>query len=600
MVVAVACAGGWRRPVHSGLVVWLAAGFGVPMGVAALVFKLDQHAHPLPDIAVNWLSAVLYLAAGVLVQLRRPGNPVGLLMVLASVALFSEDLQLSTTAWIHSVGMFCAKASIGVLAHLVLAFPDGRLVTRVQRRLVGAAYAGAFGLVPAAALFSQTRRLEAPRTNLFLVADWPRVATVFGWSVKVVGAAVAVGVLAVLVSQWRSASRPLQRVLAPVYLAGLLGGAATAAGLFGDVGGAWRLSVLVASWAALLLLPLGFLVGVLRTRLGRTRISVLLSRLREPISTAQLQAELARALGDPSLRVGRWRPATETFVDDDGRALDVPAHGSARGVRLIERNGAPTAVLLHDPALVEDAHVLEAAITAAALSLENQRLEAESHATSTAARASLRQAITAQDTARRRLEQDLHDGVQSQLVTVATWLRLARDQLGPTVDDADGAQLLTLCAQGLEAALSDLRSLASGIHPAVLSDGGVAPALRALAARLPLPIDLCLGDLPRLGPAEEATGYYVAAEALTNVLKHAQATRVVITVSYTDGQLSVAVVDNGVGGARIGAGSGLLNLRDRVSAMDGDLTVHSLPGTGTSLTATFACQPRASGEGTSR
>ncbi len=352
---------------------------------------------------------------------------------------------------------------------------------------------------------------------------------------------------------------------------------------------------------AFCLLPVGFLVGVLRVRLARAAVGTLLVRLREPGSAGELRAELARALGDPSLQVGYWHARAAAFVDGEGRPLELPAADSERCVRLVERDGQRVAMLLHDPALREDTNLLDAVTAVAGLALENQSLAAEARARLAEVRASRGRIVAAADAARRQLERDLHDGAQQRLVAVAVTLLGARQRL-EGVADTRSTELLADCATGLDAAIGELRELARGIHPAILTDAGLVPALRGLAERAPLEVRLRtvnmppgLADPPRMrtitspgtrpGQAEEATAYFVVAEALANTFKHARATQAWITIAFHDTALCVQVTDDGIGGADDSGGTGLLGLRDRVSALDGTLTVHSEPGIGTSLTA---------------
>jgi signal transduction histidine kinase len=295
----------------------------------------------------------------------------------------------------------------------------------------------------------------------------------------------------------------------------------------------------------------------------------------------QLRELLARALGDPSLQVGYFRPEHDDYIDADGTpvALDRP-------LTPVDRNGQRVAVLLHDAALREDRHVLAAVTSAAALELDNQRLAAAVRAQMAEVKASRARIVAAGDEQRRRVERDLHDGAQQRLVTVALTLRLARQRLRA---DAEVDELLARSADELELALAELRELARGLHPSVLSDLGLLPALRALAARSPRPVEVVESDLPALPDITAATAYFVAAESVTNALKHADADHIRIEVgirSRADGtSLRLAVVDDGVGGADPAGGTGLTGLRDRVSAVDGELTVRGAPDAGTTVTA---------------
>jgi signal transduction histidine kinase len=211
-------------------------------------------------------------------------------------------------------------------------------------------------------------------------------------------------------------------------------------------------------------------------------------------------------------------------------------------------------------------------------------LTAEVRAQLAEVRASRARIVTAVTEERRRMERDLHDGVQQSLVAAEIGLRVAAQQLGPDAGD-DVRALLKACGEGLDTALVDLRALARGIHPAILSEDGLVAALRALVERVPVPVDLAAAEVPRLPPAVEATAYLFVAEALTNAMKHAHADRIRITVIPEKDRIRVAVSDDGVGGADLTAGSGLLGLADRVRALDGDLVVESMPERGTTVSA---------------
>jgi signal transduction histidine kinase len=580
---------------------YLLAGLGAVLGIFTLTFKAEHvqrvqnlphdDAHSLAGVVLAGVAGFGFLGAGVLAHVRRPENRVGLLMVLAGVGFFAEDVQLSSNGWVNSVGLLFVRASDGFLVHLVLAFPGGRLTSRFERLLVGVAYTAVFVLTPVTALFMDTWKGRVlPKPNFLLVASDKTTYDVLVDAYDVIAAVVAVGVVAVLVRRWVRAGRPRRRVLAPVFLTGLLGGVGTLAAELSDrrtpVGEAlgWLPRV------ALCLVPLGFLAGVWRVRLGRTAVGSLVSQLRRPMSAAQLQAALARGLGDPSLRVGYWRPDAEAFVDGDGQPLRLPEADPGGGVTLVEPGGRRIAVLVHDPALREDPHVLEAVTAAAELTLENQRLNAEVRAQLAEVRDLAGRLVAAGDAERRRLERDLHDGAQQRVVTAALSLERALQRLRGTADRETTA-LLSNTAASLDAVIDELRELAHGIHPAILTNAGLVPALQALAERTSEP-DICLrvADVPRLTPAEEATGYFVAAEALTNTLKHASASRVWITVEYEEDVLRIEIIDDGGGGADIRAGSGLLGLRDRATALGGTLSLRSTPGHGTSVSVVIPCQ----------
>jgi PAS domain S-box-containing protein len=202
-------------------------------------------------------------------------------------------------------------------------------------------------------------------------------------------------------------------------------------------------------------------------------------------------------------------------------------------------------------------------------------------------RASRIRIVSAADEERRRVERDLHDGAQQRLVSLTMGLRLARAKLGSK--DPEVAAMLEELGGELALALAELRDLARGIHPAVLTEQGLALALDSLVLRSPLPAKLVACPDHRLAPAIEIGVYYLVAEALTNAIKHANASRVTISVSADAATVMVEVCDDGSGGASVGSGSGLRGLADRVAALDGRLLVHSPPGEGTTLTAELPC-----------
>jgi signal transduction histidine kinase len=216
------------------------------------------------------------------------------------------------------------------------------------------------------------------------------------------------------------------------------------------------------------------------------------------------------------------------------------------------------------------------------LALENERLDAELRARYEDLRASRARLVEASDAARRRIERDLHDGAQQRFVSLALTLRLARNRLDA---DSEAAALVDRGLEELDAGLSELRELARGIHPAVLSERGLAPALESLAARTPVPVEVSVLPAQRLPAPVETAAYFLVAEALTNVARYAQASEADVSVMRENGRAIIEVRDDGVGGADPAAGSGLRGIADRVAALDGRLHVESPAGGGTLVRA---------------
>jgi signal transduction histidine kinase len=199
--------------------------------------------------------------------------------------------------------------------------------------------------------------------------------------------------------------------------------------------------------------------------------------------------------------------------------------------------------------------------------------------------ASRARVVAAADDARRRLERDLHDGAQQRLVALSLQARLAEESIPPQLDDLKGQ--LSRVISGLTGVASDLQEISRGIHPAILTQGGLGPALKTLARRCTIPVDLDLAINRRLPDAAEVGAYYIVAEALTNAAKHARASQVAVCAHAEDDHLDLSIRDDGIGGADVKKGSGLIGLKDRAEALGGRIKITSPPGDGTSLTVTI-------------
>ena len=300
-----------------------------------------------------------------------------------------------------------------------------------------------------------------------------------------------------------------------------------------------------------------------------------------------LPAALARTLGDPGLEVLYWLPERGEYVDTQGRRAELPAPGADRAVTLLDHDDEPVAAIVHDASLADEPELLRASGAAAGLALENARLHAEMRAQLAQVQESRVRIVSAADEERRRIERDIHDGAQQRLVALALQLRVAQRQLGAR-SDPEIDRLLAEAVDELQVAVEELRELARGVHPAILTEDGLAAALESLAGRTPLPVDLDVAD-GRLPPQIEATAYFVACEALANVVKHARASKAAVSARRRNGLLVVAIEDDGVGGAHAADGSGLSGLADRVEALGGRLVVESPAGAGTRVVGEIPC-----------
>jgi signal transduction histidine kinase len=331
--------------------------------------------------------------------------------------------------------------------------------------------------------------------------------------------------------------------------------------------------------------PWVFLIGIVRSRVvGAGAVSELLLRLGEAPGTGTLRCRLSEALRDDSLELMFWLEHKSKWVNSQGHIADLPRDGHpARAWTAVELEGRRVGAIVHDITLCEEPELLRSVAAAAGLAMENERLQAQLRARVEELRASRARIVEAGTQERRRLERNLHDGAQQRLVALSLTLRLAQAKLHQEPDKAD--ELINGAQEELNLALAELRELARGIHPAILSDRGLGAALEALAGRAPIAVQLAELPPEPLPEAIEAAAYFVVAEALTNVVKYAHATQATVRVCRMNGRAVVEVADDGIGGADPGRGSGLRGLADRVSALDGSMELESPAGAGTRLRA---------------
>jgi signal transduction histidine kinase len=334
------------------------------------------------------------------------------------------------------------------------------------------------------------------------------------------------------------------------------------------------------------LAPLAFLIGLLHARLARSAVGDLFVELRANPAPADLRYALARALRDPSLTLVYWLPELESWADLDGRPVRLDAADAGRATTLIDRHGAHVAALVHDPSLDDEPELLQAVVAAAAIAIENARLQVELRARLEELKASRLRIIEAGQSERRRMERNLHDGAQQRLVSLSIELGLLEARFAA---DPEARRQIDQVKRELGHSLEELRELARGLHPAMLTGHGLAAALEGLVARAPLPVGLRVHLDGRLPEQHEVAAYYLVSESLTNVAKYAHASAASVDVARADGRLVVEVSDDGRGGASTDAGSGLRGLADRVEALDGRLRIFSPDGGGTRVRAEIPC-----------
>jgi signal transduction histidine kinase len=561
---------------------WLPpAAVGLFAGVWLLVLVARDEASD--DITTRAVLVVMvawsFVASGLIASRRSPEARLGRLMTLTGLAVLVGPLmQYSSSSLLVTIGIGLASAWYVLFVVFLLSFPHGRLESRGARLLL---LPFVIALGPLMLLWFLFWEPDGEPGNPFLL--WPNadIADAIDWSQRVIVAGGALALTAALAKRWRFASPSLRRSLTPI----LVGGAATVLASVTVILDAVRgQTTEVLDWillGILIAVPLAVLADMLRARLAQSAIGGLVVELSGNLATTDLRDALARALHDPSLSVAYWLPEFERYADRSGRPVELrPEPG--RATTEVRRGGEPVAALLHDESLQREPALLDAAVAAAGIAFENGRLESELRARVEELRRSRSRLVEVAQTERRRLERDLHDGAQQRLVALSLRLRALEKQLAL---DSAGQRSLEEARLELDESLHQLRELARGIHPAIVTEHGLAVALEGVAARAPVPVDLVVDLDERLPEAVEVAAYYLVAETLTNVAKHARAESARVEIRRNDGRLAVAVSDDGAGGADADGGSGLRGLEDRVEALGGRLAVVSPPGGGTRIMA---------------
>jgi signal transduction histidine kinase len=566
------------------LVLWPA---GLALGAFSLAFARDD---PFSFAGTSLGGAVVLLGTGWALLAcahvfwgRHRGNAVGPLLAAASCAWFLAEWDTPGvgSAAVFSAGLVLYAACPPLVAWAVLAYPSGRLASWGERAAVAVAFAGAvlvLGLLPALFFDPVAQGCAQCLKNLVLVSndfDLYEASNRVG-----VHLGLAWALLLILVAGWRIArsSAARRRLVVPIVLAGSVYLSLVAASFGTSLGRGFvgsgtlerRLWLGQATALASLALAVGW--GLVRARRTRSSLARLVVELGESAPTGGLREALARTLADPELEivypVGEGR-----YADAEGRMVEV-ARVAGRAATPLVRDGRPVAVLVHRAGLLDNPELVEEVTSAARLALENERLQAEVRAQLEDLRASRVRIIEAGDAERRRLERDLHDGAQQRLVGLSLALRLLRAQHG-TDQDQKLARRLDEADAELHRAVGELRELAHGIHPVLLSDEGLAAAVEALAEATPAPLRIGAMPQERFPAAVETAAYLVVAEAAKAGAARVSATR-------RDGALLVDVETEA-------EPQGLVELEDRVGALDGRLAVERAPGGGVRIRAEIPC-----------
>jgi signal transduction histidine kinase len=485
-----------------------------------------------------------------------------------------------------TLGLVGIIACAPLVAHAAVAFPTGRLRSPLTRICVGAAYAAALlllGLLPSALFDPKVGGCGECAQNLVLVHRDSGLYDTFNRYGLWAGIASLAAVCALLV--WRLI-RSL-RAAAAVVVPALAAATAYLMLVAWDFQHSLARGALVVEpfdvriwrYEAVALTAFAFAIGwtLFRERQARASVARLVVELGQVQRPGAVRDTLAQAIGDPTLELAYRRPQADSYVDAFGRPFE-PAAGPGRAVTPLLRGDTLVAALVHDVRLLEQPGLLQEVLPAARVAVENEQLQAEVRAQLEELRASRARIVDTGDSERRRLERDLHDGVQQRLLVLSYELGRARAAAEGT-SDPKLTTILAAAGDEAQAALAELRELAHGIYPAILADVGLTAALDTLADEAPLPIELGVVTPERFSPPVESAAYRAVAEAIDDAARR-RATFVSVDVDREGERLLVTVDDDGRDRS-----SPLINLADRVGALGGSLEVSQ-----TTLRAAIPCE----------
>ncbi len=526
------------------------------------------------------LVAASFGVSGAFVWARRSWSAIGALLTAFAIIWAGTFLMTQATSpLVFTLGGVLRNLWYFVFAVILLSFPTGRLASVGDRLIVGVILLAGLPMEIVRLLFFEP---PAGPANVFLAWPSPDVAHAVGTGQRFLFVGAVAVLLAALVKRWIAASDPRRRALLPALAGAPLFVFAAVIAFEGRL----PLHILRPLLIAFMAAPVALLASMHQARLARSAIGDLMVELGGDPAPAALRDALARALRDPSLKLAYWLPQFGSWADLEGQSLELPGAENGRTTTLVDREGTHVAALLHDSSLDDEPELLAAVGAAAGIALENGRLQVELRARLVELAGSRARVIDASQKERQRLERNLHDGAQQRLIALSLELsRLEKQVAG----DEDARARVDQARREIAISLDELRAVARGLHPAVLSGHGLEVALESIVALASCPVRLTVLLEKRLPEAIEVAAFYVVSESLANIGKHAAASSASINVACTDGVAVIEIVDDGVGGADTEGGSGLRGLADRVEALEGVLRVWSPTGGGTRLRAEMPC-----------
>lgn len=569
-----------RRSLRRALLAVLCAAL---LSIALLLVAVPPSGPGGPGLLIFPVSVLLHVLIGLLAWDRRPESLMGPLLLLSAVAMLLAGLGNSMNAPLAAVGTLAATLPLATLIHMLLAFPTGRLRSGWARAAVTAGYLASTVLGLPAALWGPD--------PLFGAAPRPELAALGGIAQSTVGTAAFAATAAVLTVRIRRATPAERRVLAPLSAFGvvsillLLTASQLLPTVFGwsaEAAGYLQLSVLTIA-------PIAVVAAALRGGIARAaeleELGVWLAHVTG--ERADVSAVLTRALGDPSLELWFWDPHAARYLDAAGRPIDADRFDPRRALEEVGLEGRRIGALVYDPALVPDVESVRTASRAVAIALDRERLTALLRASRADLQRSRERLVEVADAERRRIAQDLHDGLQAELVL----LGIEAQQLAhAAAGDRRVAERAVGLRRSIDRSAAGLRELVHDVMPASLVQRGLSAAAEDLVDRMPIPVRLSLRlDGRELPPAVESTVYFVIAEALANVVKHAEAGSGSVRIEIAGSSLHLEVGDDGCGGARPGSGSGLTGIAERIDVLGGAWDLCSPAGGGTRIRAEVPC-----------
>lgn len=563
------------------------AGTAVLLGAVELIVVLAGPVAPTWVCLMVPLVAGLYVGVGVLAWLRRSSSDVGALLTIGGVVWLATGFGNATVPALIAIGAITATLPLALIVHLLVGFPSGRLTSPGARALVVAGYFTALVLQAPLYLFAD----YPPPYDALQIADRPGLLNAGLWVQRGVGIAVMTCTAVLLAVRLRAGTAAQRRVLVPLYLYGI---AAVlfeplAPTVFAPAFGWTAVTTYVLQLVAAALIPVAFGWSLMRGGFARTaEVEELGAWLGvEEHARPTLDRALADTLGDPSLRLAFWAPDRGEYVDADGRPVTTPVAGNGRGVSQIDLAGERVGAITYDVEAIGDRELVRTAGRVVAMAVDRERLTAQLRANHEALLRSRQRIVEAADQERRRVERNLHDGAQQQMLAVVMGLRMIETRMNGS-DPATKA-MVTAAASDLESAIRELRELARGLHPTLLGEVGLSGALESLAERSPIPVRLAVRFGDGVPESSGVAAYYVVAEALTNAARHSNAERVDVRADRVADRLRIEVTDDGIGGATVAPGSGLEGLVDRVDSLGGRIWITSSAGTGTTVLAELPC-----------